>query len=383
MGIDSNMIEYAKNNYIEKQNNITIIYLRKNRKSFIETENPDENADIEIPGELKEMLINDLQKIKKIYEKEFAKEENILLKLSRLGNNSVPMIKEDKGISEVKLGEKIREVFLKFFVEIFGDYQEYTSSIDETAYFNIESFLNNVPKIYHNFYLSIFNSEMFHDFLQRNVVVNSPLYRPDRYYNKYCIREKKGYNILKTNDFKKFHFKKKKTFLNDDFNISSKQSYNIKQSPKKEINRTLIHKTTVNPSVFKSTNLIPQFQSKLNNTPVSDSSSNINNNNIQEEPENIRAVKTQLFTNANNDINDISNENSINLLIEENQDSNSLDSSFNQDSLKNLVSNRISNKYIIPPCFLKIDEKELSELTMKKIEKMIYKYYGEANLMKQ
>ena len=110
------------------------------------------------------MLINDLQKIKKIYEKEFAKEENILLKLSRLGNNSVPLIKEDKGIGEVKLGEKIREVFLKFFVEIFGDYQEYTSSIDETAYFNTESFLNNVPKEYHNFYLSIFNSEMFHDF---------------------------------------------------------------------------------------------------------------------------------------------------------------------------------------------------------------------------
>ena len=372
MGIDSNMIEYAKNNYIEKQNNITIIYLRKNRKSFIETENPDENANIEIPSELREMLINDLQKIKKIYEKD-------ILKLSKLGN-STPFIQKEKGISKIKLGEKIREVFLKFFVEIFGDYQEYTSSIDETAYFNIESFLNNVPKIYHNFYLSIFNSEMFHDFLQRNVVVNSPLYRPDRYYNKYCIREKKGYNILKTNDFKKFHFKKKKTFLNDDFNISSKQSYNIKQSPKKEINRTLIHKTTVNPSVFKSTNLIPQFQSKLNNTPVSDSSSNINNNNIQEEPENIRAVKTQLFTNANNDI---SNENSINLLIEENQDSNSLDSSFNEDSLKNLVSNRISNKYIIPPCFLKIDEKELSELTMKKIEKMIYKYYGESNLMKQ
>ena len=65
------------------------------------------------------------------------------------------MIKEDKGISEVKLGEKIREVFLKFFVEIFGDYQEYTSSIDETAYFNTESFLNNVPKEYHNFYLPL------------------------------------------------------------------------------------------------------------------------------------------------------------------------------------------------------------------------------------
>ena len=66
MGIDLNMMEYAKNNYIEKQNNITIIYLKKNRKSFIETENPDENANIEIPSELKEMLTNDLQTIKKI-----------------------------------------------------------------------------------------------------------------------------------------------------------------------------------------------------------------------------------------------------------------------------------------------------------------------------
>ena len=380
MGIDSNMIEYAKNNYIEKQNNITIIYLRKNRKSFIETENTDENANIEIPSELKEMLINDLQKIKKIYEKELNKEENLLLKLSKLGNSAPLIQKEQKGISKVKLGEKIREVFLKFFVEIFGDYQEYTSSIDETAYFNIESFLNNIPKIYHNFYLSIFNSEMFHDFLQRNVVVNSPLYKPDRYYNKYCIREKKGYNILKKNDLKKFHYKKKKTFLNDDFNISSKQTYNIKQSPKKEITRTLIHKATVNPSLFKSVNLNSQTLNNLNKTPVSESSNNININ-IEEDPENIRSVKTQLFVNDYN--NKPSNENSISFLFEQNQESNSLNSSFNEDSLKNLVSNRISNKYIIPPCFLKIEEKDMREITIKKIEKMIYNYYGEQNLMKQ
>ena len=133
------------------------------------------------------------------------------------------MIKEDKGISEVKLGEKIREVFLKFFVEIFGDYQEYTSSIDDTACFNSESFLNNVPKEHHNFYMSIFNSEMFHDFLQRNVVVNSSLYKPDKYYNKYCIREKKG-NIINSHLTRKDLIKKKKTFLdNDNFKKNQKK----------------------------------------------------------------------------------------------------------------------------------------------------------------
>ena len=378
MGIDSNMIEYAKNNYIEKQNNITIIYLRKNRKSFIETENPDENADIEIPGELKEMLINDLQKIKKIYEKEFAKEENILLKLSRLGNNSAPMIKEDKGISEVKLGEKIREVFLKFFVEIFGDYQEYTSSIDETAYFNTESFLNNVPKEYHNFYLSIFNSEMFHDFLQRNVVVNSPLYKPDRYYNKYCIRAKKGYNLLKKNDLKKFPFKKKKTFLNDDFNVSNKQVYNLKQSPKHEIYKSYIHKNIINPNFAKSSKVIPQFNFNLNQ-PATANNSNNNKDKDKDSSDNIESVKTDLF-----DKKHYNNNSKGNIFeLEGEEESKSLNSSFNEDSLKNLVSNRISNKYIIPPCFLKIEDKDLKELTLKKIEKMIFNFYGEENLLKQ
>ena len=60
-----------------------------------------------------------------------------------------------------QLGLQLRQVFLKFFVEIFGDYQEYTSSIDDTAYFNSESFLNNIPKEYHNFYLSILIQKCF------------------------------------------------------------------------------------------------------------------------------------------------------------------------------------------------------------------------------
>ena len=47
--------------WIKNYNNIINNDLKKN----IKTENPDENANIELPSELKEMLINDLQKIKK------------------------------------------------------------------------------------------------------------------------------------------------------------------------------------------------------------------------------------------------------------------------------------------------------------------------------
>ena len=381
MGIDSNMIEYAKQNYIEKQNNITIIYLRKNRKSVIETENTDENADIEIPSELKEMLANDLQTIKKNYLAESNKEDKILLKLPKLGN-SLPIINEDKindknnNNNEIKFGVKIREVFLKFFVEIFGDYQEYTSSIDEIAYFNTESFLNNVPKEYHNFYLSIFNSEMFHDFLQRNVVVNSPLYKPDRYYNKYCIREKKGYNNTKRYNSKKFGFKKKKTFLRDDFNLSNKQNSNRKLSPKNDVNRAIFKKGTVS-NIAKSSKLVTQYN--FNNSLASVSNSlNINN---KESSNNTESVKTELFKKSDNDSISTEEENDIDIDVE--MESKSLDSSFNDDTLKTLVLNNVSNKYIIPPFFIKFDDIEKGNLTIKKIGRNIFDFYGQDNLIKR
>ena len=51
-------------------------------------ENPDENANIEIPSELKEMLTNDLKTIIKNLSPEAAKEDNILLKLSMFGTNT-------------------------------------------------------------------------------------------------------------------------------------------------------------------------------------------------------------------------------------------------------------------------------------------------------
>ena len=361
MGIDNNMMDYAKKNYIEKQNNITIIYLRKNRKSYIEEENLDENGNIEIPTELKEMLYNDLKTIMKNFSPELAKEDTILSKLSMFGTNNNQYSHFNKLIRDEQMGLQVRKVFLNFFVEIFGDYQEYTSSIDDTAFFNSESFLNNVPKEYHKFYLSIFNSEMFHDFLQRNVVINSTLYKPDKYYNKYCIREKKGYN--NNHLTKKDILKKKKTFLNKD-NINCKESINYKQSAKILMEESLYRKKNGSFRNIASSKLVTNFRSKL---------PEMNKDFLNNSDEFENDYGPNLIY-KNND-----NKSSNNSSIEEEEVTpNSLNSSFNEETLKKCIAEKFSNKFIIPPCFLKMQNKDLC---LEDLEEIILNFYGEDKLI--
>ena len=356
MGIDNNMMEYAKNNYIEKQNNITIIYLKKNKKSYIELENPDESAGIDIPSELKDMLANDLKTIIKKFSNDYIKEDNILSKLSRLANNTSQFTHFNKKERDEQIGKQLRQVFLKFFVELFGDYQEYTSSIDDTAYFNSESFLNTVPKEQHSFYTSIFNSEMFHDFLQRNVVVNSSLYNPDRYYNKYCIREKK-------NSFQRV-MKRKKTFLNNEnFNKG-------KETSKYVLSDITTKKKLSNPKILASTKVISYVNTKLS----------------------LESSKNTIGNNISNNSNEFLNESSLNKKgIESSGDSDSeydepsqsINSSFNEETLKTCISNKFSNKYIIPPCFLKIGQKNKNDIEIEDIEELILNFYGQEKLIKK
>ena len=356
MGIDNNMMEYAKNNYIEKQNNITIIYLRKNKKSYIEVENPDENAGIEIPSELKDMLANDLKTIIKKFSNDIIKEDNILSKLSRLANSTSQFTHFNKKERDEQIGNQLRQVFLKFFVELFGDYQEYTSSIDGTAYFNSESFLNNIPKEQHGFYTSIFNSEMFHDFLQRNVVVNSSLYKPDRYYNKYCIREKK-------NNFQKF-MKRKKTFLNN-------ENFNKGRETTKFVLPDASSKKRLSNSKIISTKAISRINTKLN---YESSKYTISNNNISN--------NSNEFLNESS-LNKRGTESSGDSDSEYDEPSQSISSSFNEETVKTCVSNKFSNKYIIPPCFLKIAQRNKNDIEIGDIEELILNFYGQEKLIKK
>jgi hypothetical protein len=309
------------------------------------------------------MLTNDLKTIYKNYAPE---DDNILTKLSMFGNNTSHFLNFNKVERDEHIGRQLRRVFLKFFVEIFGDYQEYTSYIDDTAYFNSESFLNNIPKEQHNFYMSIFNSEMFHDFLQRNVVINSTLYKPDRYYNKYCIREKKGRQI-NNHLTRKDLIKKKKSFLDDD-NVTFKNKIMLKKSSKIISEDFLTRKRTYNPRTAASSKFILTLNSKAlePNKPL-------NNNN----PENLHDVSltpikknSEAIKNNSFDVSD----------SEEELSTKSLNSSFNEETVKICINNKFSNKYIIPPCFVEINNKDYD---IEDIEQIILNYYGEENLIKK
>ena len=366
MGMDNNMMEYAKKNYIEKQNNITIINLKTNRKSFIDEENTDENANIEIPSELKDMLINDLKTIYKNYSPEYGKEDNILTKLSMFGNSTSQFVNFNKVERDEHIGRQLRRVFLKFFVEIFGDYQEYTSYIDDTAYFNSESFLNNIPKEQHNFYMSIFNSEMFHDFLQRNVVINSSLYKPDRYYNKYCIREKKGRQI-NNHLTRKDLVKKKKSFLDDD-NVIFKNKITTKNSAKIISDNVLTRKRTFNPRATASSNFILSLNSKIqepNKRPTITNNEFLQDAGMTPTKKNTEFMKKNSFDASES---------------EEELSTKSLNSSFNEETVKICINNKFSNKYIIPPCFIDINN---TDYDIEDIEQVILNFYGEENLIKK
>ena len=363
MGIDNSMMEYAKNNYIEKQNNITIINLKKNRKSVIDVENTDENANIEIPSELKDMLTNDLKTIFKNYSPE-SKEDNLLAKLSKFGNNTNQFLNFNKVERNEHIGRQLRQVFLKFFVEIFGDYQEYTSYIDDTAYFNSESFLNNIPKEQHKFYMSIFDSEMFHDFLQRNVVINSSLYKPDRYYNKYCIREKKG-RQLNNHLTRKDLLKKRKTFLADD-NLVYKDKISQKFSTR-VLTSFIDKQSTLDTEMEYNSKIVK----KIPNISVTNKNLDLIHLDL---PTDVSLTPKKNKTENIKKITDASDSE------EEEISTKSLNSSFNEETVKKCVSNKFSNKYIVPPCFIQIKNKDFG---IEDIEEIIMDYYGEEKLIKK
>ena len=322
MGIDSRMLDYAKNNFIENQNNISIIYLKRNRKSVLEEGHEDENSNIEIPSFLKNSLVNDLEIIKKLFSK-------------NIDNN--------KEINE-EIGKQIRQIFIKFFVKIFGDYQEYTTSIDETAYFNSESFMKNISKEHQKFYETIFNSEMFYDFLQRNVVISSNLYKPDRYFNKYCLRERRGRNISK------IHNNKKGSFLSNISNFINKDQNAMESILKAKIKKTKKRQNSVD---------VQDKNKNINNSCFIPNNSNMNN----------------IIFNKDSSHNTSDNEN-VNKEEENEESSSSSDSSFNSEITTN--KSYKNTKFLIPPYFI---NKKLLSTNIKEISDEIADLCGKENII--
>ena len=113
MGIDINLLDYAKREYMEEDNPINILYLKKNRKSYFEM---DYTINFEeLPKSYYSKIRNSLSNIRKVIEK----------------NDDI----------KINYDSKIRKCFLNIFLTIFGDYDRYTTVIDNIAYFNKSTFL--------------------------------------------------------------------------------------------------------------------------------------------------------------------------------------------------------------------------------------------------
>ena len=169
MGLDINLLDYAKREYMEEDNLINIIYLKKNRKSYFEM---DYKINFEeIPKSYYSKLRNSLSNIRKIIEKN-----------------------EDININ---YDSKIRKCFLNIFLSIFGDYNTHTTVIDNIAYFNKGTFLKkkNINNL--KFDEAVMDSEMFNDFIQRNCL-SSNYEMKDNYFNKLALKNSSNkHNILK------------------------------------------------------------------------------------------------------------------------------------------------------------------------------------------
>lgn len=166
MGIDINYLEFAKKEYIEKDNLINIIYLKKNRKSYFEP-----NYIIKF-GNFPKFYYNKLRNNLNLIRNKIIKNEDF----------------------NVNYDSQIRKCFLDIFLLIFGDYEEFTSIIDNVVYFNENFFLKNSQLENYKFEKEIINTEMFNDFIQRNCISSNSEMR-DFYFNKLVL----SYNIKHNN----------------------------------------------------------------------------------------------------------------------------------------------------------------------------------------
>jgi len=107
----------------------------------------------------KKTLLKNIPEIPlEIYE-ELESELKLLIKLCNENKNKVNLFKFD---------QTLKDIFIKSFVTMIGDYKKYVSFIDNLPIFNSDSFLLNRPNKYKNFYTELSQSQMFRQFLHND-----------------------------------------------------------------------------------------------------------------------------------------------------------------------------------------------------------------------
>ena len=241
MGIDINLLDYAKREYMEEDNPINILYLKKNRKSYFEM---DYTINFEeLPKSYYSKIRNSLSNIRKVIEK----------------NDDI----------KINYDSKIRKCFLNIFLTIFGDYDRYTTVIDNIAYFNKSTFLKkkNINNL--KFDEAIIDTEMFNDFIQRNCL-RSNYEMKDNYFNKLALGNLTNNNNniknKRPSSYEKFIEKKLTTIQSDSINNNNSLDGTLYEVNISENN------TSPNNNVDKKNTLNLSILNNINNT-------NRNNNN--------------------------------------------------------------------------------------------------------
>ena len=172
-GIHVNLYEYAKDILDEAEEGVYIVHTLNNTidinwdkssKKVKITKKINENIPM-LPKHIEKELYNQLYNIKTLYEKgkkdnKYKKNTNIL----------------------------IYNLIMQIFVEMFYDYRNYLTVIEDYPLFNTNSLLNSRPKADEKFYKELTETQIFQLFIQNSIKKNS---------NSYFIERTKLYSELK------------------------------------------------------------------------------------------------------------------------------------------------------------------------------------------
>jgi uncharacterized protein YbcV (DUF1398 family) len=217
MGVDSTLFNcFIKNDEFDEDSKVYIIMIKPERKSRIESsatfvpgkKNSLKLKEIErylpeMPYETSKDLVLELQEFFKIYEKQNKNE---------FYNNTQNNECTSHYYNDAKLEKKFRLLFIKSNVLLFGDYKKYVSFIDDSNYFNSQSYVSSRPEKFQQFYNELTSSGIFRHFLN-NKSDSFP------YFDKMSTRYVN--NILSRMNVKRFGSASRKSLLYSDSKISN------------------------------------------------------------------------------------------------------------------------------------------------------------------
>ena len=245
-GIHISLKDLAKETLEEDSDDddrVFLFYLKKN------------NSEISLSGKktnFNKYVKNNLPNIPYKYEKDIKyKFKNLQYEYNDFIKKTNLFYAQNKELRE--FDNKIHKIFMDVFLDMFSDYTKYISFIDDDVVFNKNLFIKNKNNEDKNFYLELFETQLFQQFIQN---FNSE----NNYYFNSKLNEK---NIINKLDTKKTQNEKTFIIKPEFLNLSCNNESNIEKelSIKYNINS---YKTFSNGILKCNFRIIEEKQMKIN-----------------------------------------------------------------------------------------------------------------------